>query len=323
MTQFHFTARHSHVYTNLRNKGRVFYIHSPDPFQGTNFKEMVINICQMSGDIHPSLIHSTVLGESIEDKFKEYCDPKVLIINMQSIYLNDTYIQDVYMRIARERAKWRKTTFFIDHHSKDFKGYDIHPDVIKMNTSFYMEGAIIDALMKDSYFQAPKNYENVLFLDIDGVLLPYRGFMSSRWSGTHCGEFLEDPVKSVQAFDDDAVSFLGKLCNEQDISIILCSQWRIGLKEQGCKDLGRYLGLPIMGKTVNGGNRDVEIQCWIDHYKPTGVLSIIDDEPRAVKDTHALKINPRNGITWEDMEELCELYNTNIYNFTNSKFEYK
>lgn len=180
---------------------------------------------------------------------------------------------------------------------------------------------ILGASLWDSvYLNKRKEPEHVCFLDVDGVLQPTRSFVDTNWQGSHAGEYLINPVGAVAKFDRVALTFLKKLATDTNLSFVLSSQWRITMDDEDVKAFGRYLGLPIIGKVVNGGRRPAEIAKWMQDNTITGKAFSLDDESFQVEGVKEFHIKAGDGIRFSDMANICNYLGTDLYNFTNSRF---
>ena len=124
----------------------------------------------------------------------------------------------------------------------------------------------------------------ILFLDIDGVLLPGAWLMQYR-----------DPRYIQPA----KVELLNQICAATDCQVVVSSTWRM---DSNCRDLlieagfnGKFhehWSTPSFDLANESGlyvakTRDYEIQHWVDEHQPTKYVAI-DDMPVALKDQSLL-----------------------------------
>lgn len=310
MKKFDFTSPNSHAFTNINNG--VFFAVSHWDNETTvsgimGFRDEIIRL----GDLRPSDVEFVQISSDhvlTKSDFNKLRKPKILIIQFPSS--NVTEVREFISKVCRPRRDNLKSTVLLTD-CPDLDGKVTFDDIISL-------------LMSDVYTPGIKEnkFENFLFLDIDGPLLSYRESLRTRWSCTHASAFLENPIESMYAFDQIALNFLRKICTRHKIGIVLCSQWRIRLSEEEAIALGRYLGLPIFDVTRSFGQRSEEIDEWIEINKPIGKIIVIDDEKYEVKQGTHIHVDPKNGITWEKMSEITDVFNDDIFDYANSKFNY-
>lgn len=162
----------------------------------------------------------------------------------------------------------------------------------------------------------------IIFLDIDGVLNSTRSSFSNfgypspsrvfELSKTSIGRAV-----SVAKFDPIAVGVVRRLCNDLDLKIVLSSTWR---KHKDYMDLASILNLPIIGRTPDlpSGFRGDEVQLWIDRTPPVADFkyAIIDDDSdfHEYQKPFFVKTSIRNGITWENVERIMEIFGKQVKN---------
>lgn len=145
----------------------------------------------------------------------------------------------------------------------------------------------------------------VLFLDIDGVLLPGRAYMLPNQT---------EPI--VKIFDPCAVSMVNSACEKQDRKIVLHSSWiRTGLwkiGEDGPHDVHNHVADQGINEkhfhTDLYCNRDIRwrynrIDEWLSRHPEVDDFLILDDEPEEREnrryDNHLILTNFDEGITME------------------------
>ncbi len=142
----------------------------------------------------------------------------------------------------------------------------------------------------------------IIFLDIDGVL-------NSRRSSFAFKGYPHPGNVDTNKFDMVSVELIRRVCNKIDnTKIVLSSTWRA---DKNYKDI---LGLPIIDKTPKlPGIRGLEIKEWF--ARNTHLLNkidkwaIVDDDSDMLDEQlpYFVKINPINGLMWEDFERLIEI----------------
>jgi hypothetical protein len=145
---------------------------------------------------------------------------------------------------------------------------------------------------------------NILFLDIDGVLVTHRSHLGLGFYGGHMTEF--DPI---------GVGLLKQVCDKYDVKIVISSIWRydepVLLGEQLNKhDLMKYMH--DNWRTIlipKSRNRGKEIQAWLDINEPC-TYAILDDGKDMLEHQmkYLVKTNTFEGISWENFLELRNIY---------------
>lgn len=116
----------------------------------------------------------------------------------------------------------------------------------------------------------------ILFLDFDGVMIPTRAY------------WLEGQTRPVTKFDPCAVSLLNKVCEENDLKIVLVTSWRRTVLGQIPEDLKKHC--------INNGIKEEFIhedyQCpwkftsskyndvnfWLENHPEVKDYIIVDDD---------------------------------------------
>ncbi len=128
--------------------------------------------------------------------------------------------------------------------------------------------------------------QNVIFLDVDGVLNCYD---------------TKERIGCFIGIDDEKVAVLAEIVRITKADIVLSSSWKktwFKEKKEGQDSLGNYLdakleraGLKIVDKTDdNGVNRGFGIRRWLDYHEH-GRWIVIDDE--VFPDFEECSITPR------------------------------
>lgn len=107
---------------------------------------------------------------------------------------------------------------------------------------------------------------NIIFLDIDGVLASY---LKMKWID-----------EKGPAFVDYSVNALNKLIEKTNSDICISSSWRIGRTIDELQNILEKRGVKcnIVGTTDRFGDRGEEILKWLDENKQYTDYIIIDDE---------------------------------------------
>jgi hypothetical protein len=111
----------------------------------------------------------------------------------------------------------------------------------------------------------------VLFLDIDGVLVPYPGVDHP----------LLHPRLDMQTFNPYCVTWLNRILRVLDADIVITSAWRNGRTLPELQELFALQGVEgmVVGKTASLSSRYVEIMDWLERNHLTGFPHLIlDDE---------------------------------------------
>jgi len=139
---------------------------------------------------------------------------------------------------------------------------------------------------------------NVIFLDIDGVLLKnsdgYRNRKAFEENLSFIRSKLGDEYKNFDLYDlgatlrfsSDAVNNLKLLCQKTNAKIVISSNWRIDVEERREESLAKLRGLfklwdldsSIIDQTPHHGERAKEIKTWLDSMgKKVNSFVILDD----------------------------------------------
>jgi len=126
--------------------------------------------------------------------------------------------------------------------------------------------------------EAPPRYQNVLFLDVDGVLLTESSF--------RLNNLLRRPLEK-ELFDPLSLFWLRRLIRRTGAAVILSSSWRDGLTIDD--DFSRTItdnlfsalarnGTPFADATplCLDGDKGTEIAAWLDRY-PCDRYMVVDD----------------------------------------------
>lgn len=152
--------------------------------------------------------------------------------------------------------------------------------------------------------------DNIIFLDIDGVLRPLHSYIGTDGYG--------------QLFTKECIDNFKYLIDNTNTKIVICSTWKssglIIMKEIWDK---RNLPGDVIDITpnevdvVDSGNaefydlvdRGLEIEQWIVNNNFTGNYVIIDDVPDFNKEqmSHYVKTSPKTGLTMADVMKCIDI----------------
>ena len=157
---------------------------------------------------------------------------------------------------------------------------------------------------------------NIIFLDIDGVLASYLKMK-------HIDEY-------GPAFIDYSVSTLNKLIEKTNSDICISSSWRVGRTIEDLQELltARGVKCNVVGKTDKSVDRGVEILNWLYGNSQYNEYIIIDDEMSDIIKTLPfnwkthIKPNRFQGLTIYDIVDFDSSFRQDaIKNLeTNQKF---
>ena len=146
---------------------------------------------------------------------------------------------------------------------------------------------------------------NIIFLDIDGVMLSWKRAQKRAYDGDF--EFLQNAINS-----------LNRVAKSIDAKVVIISTWRETRTLKYFQDLfdGRKINVDIIGMTdVLNTGRASEIQKWIDENSVEYFI-IIDDNTREIEkhfksDKNVLRTGLYRGLDQYDVlyiERAYELY---------------
>jgi hypothetical protein len=131
--------------------------------------------------------------------------------------------------------------------------------------------------------------DNVLFLDIDGVILPGRVLHSP--ANAAClvrakrdGLGLVETVLSL-TFDADAIGYINDICRQTNARLVLSSDWRyrVGfeatrekLYREGLDDRHWHDHWDLPG--IDGSSKGADIARWLPQHRPSRFVILDDDE---------------------------------------------
>lgn len=140
---------------------------------------------------------------------------------------------------------------------------------------------------------------NVIFLDIDGVLLP---FGSYNWA---LEKVFANPYNYLDrlAARSKHVENVRALCQEKNAKLVLISTWRYLFPEQFLQDYMTRLGLwdlfhrdwIAVNPNKNYSGKNPDIQLWLRRNPDTATWWIIDDEDHDIPAERWIKTDPYVG----------------------------
>lgn len=159
----------------------------------------------------------------------------------------------------------------------------------------------------------------IIFLDIDGVLNSARSCIATGDIPRGLGK------EQLDFFDPIAISLIKKICS-QGVQCVLSSTWRLN---HHFKDVGSFLGLPIIGATPSGGkirtdsgfelelasSRGVEIDKWLNENKHLNIEKyiVIDDDSDMLdhQKKHLVQTIHDDGLSFKNYLHACKLLEVN------------
>lgn len=162
--------------------------------------------------------------------------------------------------------------------------------------------------------------ENVLFLDIDGVL------NSTLWDQTHQTE-----IKNSILIDQEKVRLFASLIRRTDAQVILHSGWRFwyddGMRPlrketEVLSDMLTQEGISLLGKTPDLTTEEIratkmfskikadEILLWLDTQETAVNWIVLEDRDlhNATVSARQIKTDTTTGLTADDVEAAVRLF---------------
>lgn len=137
----------------------------------------------------------------------------------------------------------------------------------------------------------------ILFLDIDGPMLPLRAY-AIRPAGS----------LRLHVFDPLAVALVNGLLTESGAKLVISSTWRLHGREKFEREMAdnglRPADLHDDWRTPQFDHREDEIQDWLARH-PTDAFAVLDDED--VKIDNLVRVTFEDGIQWAHFTALCRL----------------
>lgn len=322
---FNFSSDFSTIYTNINHTGKKAIISclDDDASVDTDFIKGILTQGFLGlADVRHVDIYGVDDISKLTEAFKHRCT-QMLVVRIYDHKLSFSDVERIFSVVGEVvdcREQMLLSTFVfttpnaISVEQGDFHHYLCHSGgefcEMRMNDLEIKHKDLLSLFLRNEIDETPPKY--VGFLDIDETLLTERTFMRTGWAGTHCGEFLEDPVTAVNAFDKEALSFLKKLSKTVGVKWVLSSQWRCALGKNKAIHLGRYLGLPVIDITPITGNRSDEIAQWLSEHPTVEKSFILDNEEVAVPGVNMVKVSPKEGLTVVKAQDICSVFDQDV-----------
>lgn len=322
---FNFSSDFSTIYTNINHIGKKAIISclDDDASVDADFVKGILSQGLLGlADIRHVEICGTGDIHRLTEAHKHRC-AQMLVVRIRDHELNFSEVERIFSVVGDVidcRAKMQLSTFVfttpnaISVEQGDFHHYLCHSGGVfsemRVNDLEIKHKDLLSLFLRSRVDESSPKY--VGFLDIDETLLTERTFMRTGWAGTHCGEFLENPVAAVSAFDKEALSFLKKLSKTVGVKWVLSSQWRCALGKDKAIHLGRYLGLPIIDITPITGNRSDEILQWLSEHPTVEKSFILDNEEVTVPGVTMVKVSPKEGLTVAKAQDICSVFDQDV-----------
>lgn len=154
--------------------------------------------------------------------------------------------------------------------------------------------------------------QNILFLDIDGVLTSHR---------TRIG--LGGITGTMKVWDPVACGFINRLCNKSPTKIVISSSWRLFKTRRHFSDLLFYNNIDPhhlydgdAWKTERCGSvRGDEIDLWLKQNPEWDNYVILDDDSDMLdhQREHFVHTLPLDGMMREHYEKTCKILEVNHF----------
>lgn len=151
-------------------------------------------------------------------------------------------------------------------------------------------------------------YENVIFLDVDGVLNCSRSIIAFGGQGNAGNS------KYWYKYDDVALRLIRSVSKKVNAPIVFSSSWRI---VTDIPKFAEYYQLNIIDRTKNlGGIRGEEIKEWLSCHPHVKNYAIIDDSNDMLNEQlpHFVQTSCDEGFTFKNLEQICSIFNIEPYN---------
>lgn len=146
--------------------------------------------------------------------------------------------------------------------------------------------------------------KKIIFLDIDGPMIPGRAFMLP-----------ENYKKRATRFDPIAVALLNKILENGDIELVISSVWRLFGYEKICETL-KNNGIDTAflhedwdtDRIYEGAssNRVAEIKKWLKEHPEVKSYVVIDDKD--LKIDNFVQVSYQDGLLWCHYLKVCEIF---------------
>lgn len=140
---------------------------------------------------------------------------------------------------------------------------------------------------------------NIIFLDFDGVLVPYNSQDKRDYWGA--------------LFDDQCVEVLRNIIFETQSKIVIISSWGNGLSLLSLKIMWKFRKMPgtIFDRIKNNSlDRSEKIDKWINNHKINNYIIIDDMGPRQFSShhhSHIVQPDTRYGLCDREIEKAISL----------------
>lgn len=142
--------------------------------------------------------------------------------------------------------------------------------------------------------------ENVLFLDIDGVLISSRSRLAQA---------------TYPAFDPVSCGLVEMVTQHCCAEIVICSAWRENRSRYEMETILSTVGISSerlhsdWATPVLDGQRSKEIKAWLEAHPETVRYAVLDDDAdKRDLFPHLVQPNPDLGVTLEHIIEICALF---------------
>ena len=158
--------------------------------------------------------------------------------------------------------------------------------------------------------------EKILFLDIDGVLIPdpWRNFLKDIWASSN-GQIKSKDVYGYLFFEPNVLE-LNRIVETTNCDIVISSSWRTRRDLSTFRRMwaerdisGRIIGLThVLSDSYE--NRGDEIQLFLDDYGPDTYCILDDkDQMNPSQSEFFVRTNHKCGITKVDADRCIEILN--------------
>lgn len=151
------------------------------------------------------------------------------------------------------------------------------------------------------------DYENVIFLDVDGVLNCTRSIIAFGGQGNAGNS------KHWHKYDDVALRLIRSVSQKVNAPIVFSSSWRI---VTDIPKFAEYYQLNIIDRTESLGDiRGEEIKEWLSRHPHVKNYAIIDDSNDMLKEQlpHFVQTCGDEGFTFKNLEQICRIFNIEPY----------
>lgn len=143
-------------------------------------------------------------------------------------------------------------------------------------------------------------YNNIIFLDIDGVLRTHKSDLE--WSN----QLNTSLLKGInRLFSKSAVDNLNEVIILTKAKIVVTSTWRINLSVEELSKIFKERGVigEVIDKTgINFSGRGLEIKEWLDNNSVANYV-VLDDQVKDIVDivNNVIKVDSQNGFEEVDL----------------------